>query len=134
MTHRQVTPDDSMITSIPRCQDWCIIGNVTILQYCVIILVACAAAQHSYLAPQFALMGKSTSIKVFCSGCKTHLYTYRKKGGGSLVKCFLHKILWDGTQERCVCPNTQCGSAFCRPAVIKNRAANKIIGGKVFYK
>ena len=77
-------------------------------------------------------MGRSTSVKVFCTACRTHLYTYRKQGGGSLVKCFLHKIMWDGTANRCVCPS--CKSVFCRPAVIRNREANKIVGGKVFVK
>jgi hypothetical protein len=69
-------------------------------------------------------------IGVYCSKCQSKLYQYRKGGKGSLVKCFLHKINTDYTIERGICP--KCHSMFARKAVIRNKKANKILGGKVF--
>jgi hypothetical protein len=71
-------------------------------------------------------------IGVYCANCSTKLYRYKKGGKGSLVKCFLHKIEEDYTDVRATCPNPRCGTVFARPTFIKNKAANKIIGGKVF--
>lgn len=71
-------------------------------------------------------------ISVHCMKCSTKLCTYLKGGRGMLVKTFLHKIKRDYTLSRGVCPS--CGSTFARAAVIKNKEANKIIGGKVYTK
>ncbi|EGD72757.1 hypothetical protein PTSG_04487 [Salpingoeca rosetta] len=75
---------------------------------------------------------KATTIRVYCQQCSGMLLKYRKQGKGQLVKTFLHKIVKDNTKERCVCPD--CGSVFARPAIIKNREANKIIAGRVFWR
>ena len=71
-------------------------------------------------------------LAVHCRGCERHLLTYRKGGKGQLVKCFVDRILWNGTDsvDPCRCPD--CGTEFCRVTRIKNRPAYKIIGGKVF--
>lgn len=50
-------------------------------------------------------------------------------GKGSLVKCFVERIVEDMTKGDLTCP--QCGQEFARPAMIRGRPANKIIGGKV---
>ncbi len=42
-------------------------------------------------------MGTQT-IKIYCSRCDEFLYKYDKGGNGSLIKCFLHKILKDNTE------------------------------------
>ena len=64
--------------------------------------------------------------------CQTLLLVYRKRGSGSLVKCFLERTQQDFTQAPGICP--KCGSQFGREAVIKNKAAVKIVGGKVYWK
>eukprot|EP00753_Platysulcus_tardus_P006432 PLAT14210.4.p2 GENE.PLAT14210.4~~PLAT14210.4.p2 ORF type:complete len:104 (+),score=33.15 PLAT14210.4:3-314(+) len=70
-----------------------------------------------------------STVRISCSGCRTFLYKYRKRGNGALVKCFVDRILKDGTAGDCRCPN--CGAAFAREARIAGKAAHKIIGGKV---
>lgn len=72
------------------------------------------------------------TIRIFCQSCRTHLYTYQKRGKGALVKCFAHKITFDATTSLCTCPT--CASVFCRPTIIKGRPANKIVRGKVYVK
>ena len=46
-----------------------------------------------------------------------------------MVKCFIERIVDDMTKGDLKCP--QCGQEFARPAMIRGRPANKIIGGKV---
>ena len=46
-----------------------------------------------------------------------------------MVKCFLERIVEDTTAGDLKCP--ECGSEFARPAIIRGKPANKIIGGKV---
>lgn len=72
------------------------------------------------------------SVDVYCAGCKTQLYKYRKGGKGSLVKCFLERITADFTNGEPICPN--CGITFARPTMIRGKPAFKMIGGKVFQK
>ena len=72
------------------------------------------------------------SVKVFCSGCKTQLFLYKKGGKGSLVKCFKERIVKDFTETECVCP--KCQKEFARPAMIRGKPAFKIIGGKAYQK
>eukprot|EP01147_Barroeca_monosierra_P006056 gene6056-9154_t len=75
---------------------------------------------------------RAKTISVFCQACQGRLYKYKKQGKGQLVKVFLHKIVEDYTQQlRGVCPT--CGAIFARPAIIKNRHANKIISARVFW-
>ena len=50
-------------------------------------------------------------------------------GKGSLVKCFVERIVEDATAGDLKCP--ECGTEFARPAMIRGKPANKIIGGKV---
>ena len=50
-------------------------------------------------------------------------------GKGSLVKCWHERIVDDATNGDLQCPG--CGAEFARPALIRGRPANKIIGGKV---
>lgn len=76
-------------------------------------------------------MGTKT-IKIHCSKCNEFLYKYNKGGNGSLVKCFLHKILKDNTNGNKLCP--KCGQEFARDRIIRNKPAHKIIKGKVSIK
>ncbi|KAL0045619.1 hypothetical protein WJX82_011580 [Trebouxia sp. C0006] len=50
-----------------------------------------------------------------------------KGGKGSLVKCFVERIVEDATAGDLKCP--ECGTEFARPAMIRGKPANKIIGG-----
>jgi hypothetical protein len=72
------------------------------------------------------------TIKIYCSKCRTLLYTYQKGGTGSLVKCFKDKILKDFTVGDMKCPH--CHVQFAREALIRGKPAHKIIRGKVFVK
>ena len=71
-------------------------------------------------------------IKVYCRSCHSLLLTYHKGGRGHLIKLHLHKIVQDLTVQRGVC--WKCGTDFGREAIIKNRPALKVIGGKVYWK
>lgn len=53
-------------------------------------------------------------------------------GKGSLVKCFVERIVEDATEGDLKCP--ECGTEFARPAMIRGKPANKIIGGKVIMR
>lgn len=62
--------------------------------------------------------------------CVLTVPTCKIQGGkGSLVKCFVERIVEDATAGDLKCP--QCGTEFARPAMIRGKPANKIIGGKV---
>ena len=62
-----------------------------------------------------------------------HPYSDVAQGGkGSLVKCFVERIVEDATEGDLKCP--ECGSEFARPAMIRGKPANKIIGGKVIMR
>lgn len=76
--------------------------------------------------------GPVRTVDIYCSGCKAHLFKYRKGGKGSLVKCFKERIVNDLTCEPCTCPG--CGARFARDALVRGTPAFKIIGGKVFSK
>lgn len=73
--------------------------------------------------------GPDKTVKVYCAKCQEQLYKYKKGGKGSLVKCFVERIVEDATAGDLKCP--QCGTEFARPAMIRGKPANKIIGGKV---
>ena len=70
------------------------------------------------------------TISIYCAGCDTMLYKYRKGGRGGLVKCLVDRIVKDNTAGDMKCPN--CGQEFARLMLIRNRPAHKIIQGKVF--
>ena len=72
------------------------------------------------------------TIQVFCHTCNFLLLSYQKGGKGQLIKIHLHKILNDNTTLKGICPD--CGVQFGREAVIKNRAALRVIGGKVYWR
>ncbi|MFC3193332.1 hypothetical protein ACFODZ_03645 [Marinicella sediminis] len=74
----------------------------------------------------------TATVDVYCSQCKTQLYTYRKGGKGSLVKCFKERISKDFTNTPGVCPG--CEQSFARDTLIRGTPAFKMIGGKVFCK
>jgi hypothetical protein len=76
--------------------------------------------------------GPTSTVDVYCSQCKTQLYTYRKGGKGSLVKCFKERISKDFTTTPGVCPG--CGRTFARDTLVRGTPAFKMIGGKVFTK
>lgn len=76
--------------------------------------------------------GPSTTVDVFCSACKAQLFTYRKGGKGSLVKCFKERIVKDFTKQPGCCPG--CDLVFARDTLVRGTPAFKIIGGKVFTK
>jgi len=75
---------------------------------------------------------RTHAIRIFCSGCGTLLYKYRKEGPGHLVKCYKDRILKDYTSGDLKCPN--CGKIFAREAMIHGKPANKIVQGKVYVK
>jgi len=78
-------------------------------------------------------MSDFKTIKIYCANCKTLLYKYHKVGEGHLVKCFKDKIKNDYTNGDLKCP--KCKTLFARETMIyNNRAANKIIQGKVYTK
>ncbi len=72
------------------------------------------------------------SIEIYCQKCQAQLYKYHKAKPGKLLKCYKDMIVKDFTKGDLKCQN--CGEQFARDAVIHNRPANKIIGGKVFVK
>lgn len=73
-----------------------------------------------------------TSVDIYCNGCKTHLFKYRKGGKGSLIKCFKQRITKDFTLVPCTCPN--CKTIFARDTLVRGTPAFKMIGTKVFTK
>ena len=75
---------------------------------------------------------KEFVIDIRCAKCRTLLYTYRKEGPGSLIKCYTDGIQKDHTEGDLKCP--QCGQEFAREATYHNRPAHKIIQGKVIVK
>ncbi|MGF1736216.1 hypothetical protein [Photobacterium satsumensis] len=76
--------------------------------------------------------GPTKTVDIYCAGCKTQLYKYRKGGKGALVKCFKERIVKDFTQQEGICPN--CEQAFARDTLIRGAPALKMIGGKVTMK
>jgi hypothetical protein len=76
--------------------------------------------------------GPTKTIDIFCKGCNTILFKYRKGGKGALVKCFKERISQNFTITACVCP--QCEKLFARETLVKGTPAYKIIGGKVWFK
>jgi LSD1 subclass zinc finger protein len=68
-------------------------------------------------------------VKIFCSGCRTFLYAYKKGGTGKLVKCFVERIVQDATAGDMHCP--KCRQQFARFARIKGVPAHKIIGAVI---
>ena len=80
----------------------------------------------------FSSKQRTSSIKIFCAGCRAPLYQYRKRGKGALVKVLERRILADHTTGNLACP--QCGTTFARRFLYKGQPAQKIIGGKVFHK
>ncbi len=76
--------------------------------------------------------GPTKTIDIFCSGCKTQLYKYRKGGKGSLVKCFKERIVKDFTLTEGECP--KCAQIFARNSLVRGSPALKIIGGKVTFR
>ncbi|WP_206484323.1 hypothetical protein [Thalassotalea sp. G2M2-11] len=76
--------------------------------------------------------GPSKTVDIYCAGCKTLLFKYRKGGKGALVKCFKERIVNDHTATPCQCPN--CQKVFARETLIRGVAAYKMIGGKVVVK
>ncbi len=70
------------------------------------------------------------AISIHCKKCQGLLYRYRKGGTGSLVKCFLDRIIEDYTAGDLTCPG--CGQIFARPGAIGGKPVHRIISGKVF--
>jgi len=76
--------------------------------------------------------GPSKTVEIFCAGCRTKLFKYRKGGKGSLIKCFKERIVSDFTNQTCQCPN--CQVIFARETLVRGTPAYKMIGGKVTMK
>ena len=76
--------------------------------------------------------GPTKTVEIYCAGCKTQLYKYRKGGKGALVKCFKERIVKDFTQQEGICPH--CEQVFARDTLIRGAPALKMIGGKVTMK
>lgn len=72
------------------------------------------------------------TICVHCQGCRTLLYKYAKGGTGSLVKCFVDRILEDRTKGDLHCH--ECGQEFARSRGMAGKPAHKIIQGKVYVR
>lgn len=72
------------------------------------------------------------TVDIYCKGCKTQLYKYRKGGKGALVKCFVARIVDNYTREVGVCPG--CGQQFARETMMRGAPAYKMVGGKVTVK
>lgn len=79
-----------------------------------------------------SLKNDTYTIAVHCNNCRSILYRYKKEGGGTLIKCYKDMIIEDYTKGDLLCP--KCSQQFARDAIVHNRPANKIIGGKVFVK
>jgi hypothetical protein len=77
-------------------------------------------------------MAQLRTIRIFCARCRTLLYTYRKRGTGGLVKCYVDRILDDRTAGDLCCPG--CGQRFARERMMRGKPAHKIIQGKVFVR
>ena len=73
------------------------------------------------------------SVDVMCK-CKTRLFKYKKGGNGSLVKCYVERIVQDFRSEEdkqndvLKCP--ACATEFARHALVHGRPAYKMIGGE----
>lgn len=76
--------------------------------------------------------GPSKTVQIYCVKCRTLLYKYRKGGKGSLVKCFIERIVDNYTTEPCIYP--ECKGVFARETIIRGTPAYKMIGGKVMMK
>ena len=76
--------------------------------------------------------GPTRTVDIYCSHCKTQLYTYRKGGKGALIKCFKERITKDFTVNPATCP--ECDTVFARDSLVRGTPAFKIIGKKVFVK
>ncbi|WP_064604913.1 hypothetical protein [Photobacterium sp. J15] len=76
--------------------------------------------------------GPTKTVDIFCCGCKSQLFKYRKGGKGALVKCFKERISRDYTNEPCICP--ECQAVFARETLVRGTPAYKIIGGKAYMK
>ena len=70
------------------------------------------------------------TISIHCLGCRTLLYRYKKGGTGSLVKCYVDRIVEDRTAGDLRCP--KCERQFARATAIGGKPVHKIIQGKVF--
>ncbi|MEQ8767838.1 MAG: hypothetical protein RL885_28300 [Planctomycetota bacterium] len=75
---------------------------------------------------------KRRTISIYCQGCRTLLYRYKKGGSGGLVKCLVERIVEDRTNGDLCCPS--CSQEFARPMVVRGRPAHRIIQGKVFVR
>lgn len=76
--------------------------------------------------------GPVRTVQISCLQCKAPIFKYRKGGKGSLVKCFIERIVEDHTTTKCHCPG--CGQQFGRETMIRGTPAYKIISGKVHMK
>lgn len=88
-------------------------------------------------ASQIYLQQLELFLAYFCLIAAQHHLQYSdlhvaQGGKGSLVKCFVERIVEDATEGDLKCP--ECGSEFARPAMIRGKPANKIIGGKVIMR
>lgn len=75
---------------------------------------------------------KIFKISIHCKVCDQLLYIYQKEGPGSLVKCYVDRIIEDHTNGDLKCPS--CGQPFARETIMHYRPVHKIIRGKVYTK
>ncbi len=75
---------------------------------------------------------KIFAITIICTNCNAKLYKYHKYGSGSLVKCYLDRIIKDYTKGDLKCP--KCNTLFARKTRMSCRDVHKIIQGKVRIK
>jgi len=74
------------------------------------------------------------SVDVICNKCKTRLFKYKKGGNGSLVKCYIERIVQDfrldEDKEEGILKCPSCSTEFARHALVHGRPAFKMIGGE----
>jgi len=87
------------------------------------------AAWHAAEATEAAVVAAAAEAVACRLAAQAFIYKYRKGGKGALVKCFVERIEEDAANGSLMCPG--CGIQFARPAIIRGRPANKIVGGKV---
>lgn len=96
-----------------------------------VILVPFRLPAHTIMAKPNK-KGPVQTVQIFCTGCRTQLFKYRKGGKGALVKCFKERIIEDFTTSPCICP--QCEQVFARETLVRGVPAYKMISGKVRMK
>jgi hypothetical protein len=71
-------------------------------------------------------------VDVFCRGCSSFLFKYRKSSDGPVMKCFIDKIQKSPALTEPVCP--QCKTEFGQVRFINGAPAWKMIAQAITWK